>query len=134
MYLKPHATKPRVTEEAPHSVKHSPFMTFHVSETVRATGEQREQRGIERYTFEDGKLATKDLREAQWSAARATHVEDETNDEMAFHLIGVIHDGFPISSIEGYPQRLASVTIEARLGQWERILAAGQSDVAGVRP
>ena len=27
------------------------FMTFRVSETVRATGEQREQRGIERYTF-----------------------------------------------------------------------------------
>src|SRR6266550_3257350 len=31
MYLKPHATKPRVTEEAPHSVKHSPFMPFHVN-------------------------------------------------------------------------------------------------------
>lgn len=37
------------------------FMTFRVSETVRATGEQREQRGIERYTFADGKLATKDV-------------------------------------------------------------------------
>ena len=37
------------------------FMTFHVSETVRATGEQREQRGIERYTFEGGKIATKDV-------------------------------------------------------------------------
>ena len=37
------------------------FMTFRVSETVRATGEQREQQGIERYTFEDGKLATKDV-------------------------------------------------------------------------
>ena len=37
------------------------FMTFRVSETVRATGEQREQRGIEHYTFEDGKLATKDV-------------------------------------------------------------------------
>ena len=37
------------------------FMTFRVSETVRATGEQREQRGIERYTFRDGKLATKDV-------------------------------------------------------------------------
>ncbi|MBR1126580.1 nuclear transport factor 2 family protein [Bradyrhizobium lablabi] len=33
------------------------FMTFRVSETVRATGEQREQRGIEHYSFRDGKLA-----------------------------------------------------------------------------
>ena len=37
------------------------FMTFRVSETVRATGEQREQAGIERYGFADGKLATKDV-------------------------------------------------------------------------
>ena len=37
------------------------FMTFRVSETVRATGEPREQVGIERYSFADGKLATKDV-------------------------------------------------------------------------
>jgi hypothetical protein len=37
------------------------FMTFRVSETVRATGEAREQRGVEIYTFRDGKLATKDV-------------------------------------------------------------------------
>jgi ketosteroid isomerase-like protein len=37
------------------------FMTFRVSETVRATGEQREQRGIERYMFDGGKIATKDV-------------------------------------------------------------------------
>ena len=37
------------------------FMTFRVSETVRATGEQREQQGIERYTFENSKLAIKDV-------------------------------------------------------------------------
>ncbi len=37
------------------------FMTFRVSETLRASGEQREQRGIESYTFRDGKLATKDV-------------------------------------------------------------------------
>ncbi len=37
------------------------FMTFRVSETVRLTGEHREQSGIERYTFEDGKIATKDV-------------------------------------------------------------------------
>jgi ketosteroid isomerase-like protein len=37
------------------------FMTFRISETVRASGEQREQRGIERYTFRDGRFATKDV-------------------------------------------------------------------------
>ena len=37
------------------------FMTFRVSETVRASGEAREQRGIESYTFRDGRLATKDV-------------------------------------------------------------------------
>jgi ketosteroid isomerase-like protein len=37
------------------------FMTFRVSETVRTTGEQREQLGIERYSFADGRLATKDV-------------------------------------------------------------------------
>ena len=36
-------------------------MTFRVSETLRATGEQREQRGIESYSFRDGRLATKDV-------------------------------------------------------------------------
>jgi ketosteroid isomerase-like protein len=34
------------------------FMTFRVSETVRADGEQR---GVEVYTFRDGLLATKDV-------------------------------------------------------------------------
>src|SRR5262245_33221856 len=37
------------------------FMTFRVSETLRASGEQREQRGIECYSFRDGRLATKDV-------------------------------------------------------------------------
>ena len=37
------------------------FMTFRVSETVRDTGEQREQRGVECYTFKGGLLATKDV-------------------------------------------------------------------------
>lgn len=44
-----------------HHLPETSFMTFRVSETVRATGEQREQQGIERYTFEGGKLATKDV-------------------------------------------------------------------------
>jgi ketosteroid isomerase-like protein len=37
------------------------FMTFRVSETLRTSGEQREQRGIESFSFRDGKLATKDV-------------------------------------------------------------------------
>jgi ketosteroid isomerase-like protein len=37
------------------------FMTFRVSEIVRLSGERREQRGIERYTFAEGKIATKDV-------------------------------------------------------------------------
>ena len=44
-----------------HHLSEISFMTFRVSETVRATGEQREQQGIERYTFGDGKLASKDV-------------------------------------------------------------------------
>jgi hypothetical protein len=34
-------------------------MTFRVSEIVRSTGEHREQRGIEHYTFEGGKSLPK---------------------------------------------------------------------------
>jgi ketosteroid isomerase-like protein len=37
------------------------FMTFSICEIVRSSGEQREQRGVERYTFEDGKIAMKDV-------------------------------------------------------------------------
>ena len=51
----------RFHEVAYHHAGETTFMTFRVSETVKAGGEQREQRGIERYTFRDGKLATKDV-------------------------------------------------------------------------
>ena len=44
-----------------HHLSDVSFMTFRVSETVRSTGEQRKQRGIERYTFEEGRIATKDV-------------------------------------------------------------------------
>ncbi len=37
------------------------LLTFSISETVRATGERREQRGVELYTFKDGKIASKDV-------------------------------------------------------------------------
>ena len=51
----------RFHDVAYHHAGDMTFMTFAVSETVRATGEQREQRGVESYTFRDGKLATKDV-------------------------------------------------------------------------
>jgi ketosteroid isomerase-like protein len=51
----------RFHDVAYHHAGEMTFMTFRVSETVRASGEQREQRGIERYTFRDGMLATKDV-------------------------------------------------------------------------
>lgn len=37
------------------------FMTCRIDETMRATGERREQRGIELYRFRDGKLTLKDV-------------------------------------------------------------------------
>jgi ketosteroid isomerase-like protein len=51
----------RFHDVAYHHLPEISFMTFRVSETVCATGEQREQQGIERYSFENGKLATKDV-------------------------------------------------------------------------
>ena len=51
----------RFHDVAYHHLPEISFMTFCVSETVRSTGEQREQRGIEHYTFANGKLATKDV-------------------------------------------------------------------------
>ncbi len=51
----------RFHEVAYHHASNMTFMTFRVSETVRATGEQREQRGVEGYTFRNGRLATKDV-------------------------------------------------------------------------
>ena len=51
----------RFHDVAYHHAGEMTFMTFRVSETVRASGEQREQRGVECYTFRDGRLATKDV-------------------------------------------------------------------------
>jgi ketosteroid isomerase-like protein len=44
-----------------HHLPETTFMTFRVSETVAGSGELREQRGIEHYTFRDGRIATKDV-------------------------------------------------------------------------
>jgi len=54
-------TESRFHEVVYHHLPDLSFMTFRVSETVRSTGERREQRGIERYTFAAGKIATKDV-------------------------------------------------------------------------
>src|SRR5262245_1424303 len=51
----------RFHDVAYHHLSDISFMTFRVSETVRASGEQREQQGVERYTFANGKLASKDV-------------------------------------------------------------------------
>jgi ketosteroid isomerase-like protein len=51
----------RFHEVSYHHAADATFMTFRVSETVRADGEQREQGGVEVYTFRDGLLATKDV-------------------------------------------------------------------------
>mgnify|MGYP001186243107 FL=1 len=51
----------RFHEIAYHHLPEMTFMTMRVSETVRATGAQREQRGVECYTFKDSKIATKDV-------------------------------------------------------------------------
>lgn len=37
------------------------FMTCRIDETLRSTGEKREQRGVELYRFRDGRLALKDV-------------------------------------------------------------------------
>ena len=51
----------RFHDVAYHHAPDVSIMTFRVSETLRAGGGEREQRGIESYTFRDGRLATKDV-------------------------------------------------------------------------
>ena len=54
-------SKHRFHDVAYHHLPDLTFMTFRVSETVRATGEMREQRGVERYSFRNGLIAVKDV-------------------------------------------------------------------------
>jgi hypothetical protein len=44
-----------------HHAPDATFMTFRLIETDKATGVVREERGIERYTFKDGRIAVKDV-------------------------------------------------------------------------
>ncbi len=51
----------RYTDVVYHHLPELTFMTFAVSETLRTSGAERQQRGVERYTFKLGKIATKDV-------------------------------------------------------------------------
>ena len=44
-----------------HHLPEVSFMTFRVTESVRETGEVREQHGVERYLFRDGRVTLKDV-------------------------------------------------------------------------
>ena len=44
-----------------HHAPEATFMTFRVVETDIATGARREEIGVERYTFRDGRIALKDV-------------------------------------------------------------------------
>lgn len=44
-----------------HHAPEATFMTFRLIETDKATGAVREEAGLERYTFKDGRIAVKDV-------------------------------------------------------------------------
>jgi hypothetical protein len=44
-----------------HHAPDASFMTFRLIETDKATGAVREEVGLERYTFKDGRIAVKDV-------------------------------------------------------------------------
>ena len=44
-----------------HHAPDATFMTFRLIETDRATGTSREETGVERYLFRDGRIAVKDV-------------------------------------------------------------------------
>lgn len=57
------ASKDRVgfSDVVYHHAPEASFMTFRLTETEAATNTVHEQLGIERYTFRDGRIATKDV-------------------------------------------------------------------------
>ncbi len=44
-----------------HHAASATFMTFRLIERNKATGETREEHGVERYTFKDGRITLKDV-------------------------------------------------------------------------
>jgi ketosteroid isomerase-like protein len=55
------AVQRRFEDVVYHHAPEATFMTFRLIETDKASGEVREERGIERYTFKDGRIAVKDV-------------------------------------------------------------------------
>ena len=53
--------KRRFEDVVYHHAPDATFMTFRLIETDEATGAVREEAGIERYTFKDGRIALKDV-------------------------------------------------------------------------
>jgi ketosteroid isomerase-like protein len=51
----------RFHDVAYHHLPETTFMSFRITERLRATGALREQRGVEHYRFRDGRIATKDV-------------------------------------------------------------------------
>ncbi|MDX2158694.1 MAG: nuclear transport factor 2 family protein [Hyphomicrobiaceae bacterium] len=51
----------RFADVAYHHATDASFMTFRLIETDKATGAVREEVGLERYTFKDGRIAVKDV-------------------------------------------------------------------------
>lgn len=54
-------TTTRFSDVVYHHAAEATFMTFRVTETETATGTVREDIGVERYTFRDGRIALKDV-------------------------------------------------------------------------
>jgi len=53
--------KVRFEDVVYHHAPDASFMTFRIIETDPATGQSREDAGVERYTFRDGRIAVKDV-------------------------------------------------------------------------
>lgn len=51
----------RFEDVAYHHAPDATFMTFRLIETDKTTGAVREEAGLERYTFKDGRIALKDV-------------------------------------------------------------------------
>lgn len=58
----------------------------------------------------NGKVDPKKLNEVKWNVASATRAENESAAEMMGTLTGLVRNGLPVSSLNGYPKRLAAVT------------------------
>ncbi len=58
-----------------------------------------------------GKVEAAKLNEAKWSVAAASRTENQSIDEMSMTLLSLVRDGRPLNDLDGYPKRLAAVTL-----------------------